>query len=738
MVVRKSSVSSSPQVLQTLAWMRKQNFKPVPLHVRSKAAINRNYADAAYEPPGDDFWSSGAYGIGIKTGPASGGPIDIDLDCPEAVSFAAKFLPATPAVFGRKSKPSSHYLYRVSLSTLAKLALTDPVYVDNKTIIEIRADGGHQTVMPGSLHEATGELIEWSGVPFPDVPMVEYEVLRKAVMKIGVLTLIVRHIWLDGQRNEAVKHLAGMFYYLKWTEEEVIELVEAADEWCNSFDKTHKMTVSSTFRKGDKGSKVTGAPALKKMLQDDRVVDRILDWAGSPMVNLLMEYNSRWAAVSIEGKFKIADTEVQPGEPPIFFNKDDFLNVMGTDWITTEDKPILKGRVWLTNPQRRSYRNIEFMPGADDTGNTLNLWTGWALKPVKGSCDAWLELLRDVICGGDQELYNWMLHWFANIVREPRAKAMTCPVLIGVQGAGKSLLVGYFGKILGPAYTVVTNEEHIHGKFNKHLSTTLLMHSEEALYGGDKKHRGIIKSLITDDFRIFEQKGIDARQVRNYLRLILTSNEDHAAPAEAGDRRFTVIDLKGRKVPEELYRRVLAEMNGGGPEALFDFLLNMEYDSAVPRINIKNAALGDLKKTNFTPLEAWWLETLSSGFVLPEYLAWATIPTREAWPAVVASPALYMSLLIRMRERNQRPMPNETAVSLALNKLLGTTLRRQQRQFANPLEDGGPPEVLRLGDRMSAIINMPTLDECRKAFCTYLGQDIEWPDEGPAAPKEKF
>ena len=99
------------------------------------------------------------------------------------------------------------------------------------------------------------------------------------------------------------------------------------------------------------------------------------------------------------------------------------------------------------------------------------------------------ELLEHVICGDDPALTNWMLNWFANILREPRHKSLTAPVIIGRQGAGKSILLTYFGRILGRGFTTVTNEEHIYGRFNRHLGTTLLLHSEEALYGGEKRHR---------------------------------------------------------------------------------------------------------------------------------------------------------------------------------------------------------------------------------------------------------
>jgi hypothetical protein len=50
----------------------------------------------------------------VQLGPKSGGLCDVDLDCTEAVVLAPAFLPPTHAVFGRKSKPRSHYLYRIA------------------------------------------------------------------------------------------------------------------------------------------------------------------------------------------------------------------------------------------------------------------------------------------------------------------------------------------------------------------------------------------------------------------------------------------------------------------------------------------------------------------------------------------------------------------------------------------------------------------------------------------------
>lgn len=729
-------VASSDAVITTLKWLRKLGFKPVALRKHSKAAIDEKYVDPNYHPPGDDLWAGRDLGIGVVTGPLAKGPVDIDIDCAEAAFFAERFLPPTDAVFGRQSKRRSHYLYRVEVDTFPKRALIDPVA--KSTIIELRADGGHQTVMPGSRHEATDELIEWSDKLFPDVPRVDAGVLEWQVKKVAIAVMMARHLWADGQRNEVVKHITGMLYYLEWPEEEVKSLVRAVMEYLGDDDKTRIRTVTATYKKGETGGKITGANTLRALIGDARIVDKMLEWAGSGTATLLQDYNERFAVVAIEGKFRIAETmTIEQGGVPVLFQKEDFLNLMATDTMEIEGKSVPKGRVWLANPRRRSYRSMDFIPGEEDTSNILNLWTGWGVNPSPDyPCREWLDLLHGVICGGDAELYNWMLHWFANIIREPRKKSLTAPVIIGRQGAGKSLLFGYFGQILGPAYTVITNEEHIYGRFNKHLATTLLLHSEEALYGGDRKHRGIIKSLITDDYRIFEQKGVDAKRVRNYLRLALTSNETWAAPTEADDRRFTVIDMGPRKIKTEDIQAVIDEMNKGGPRGLFQYLLDLDYDPSIARVNVKNATLLALKTVNFDPVAAWWHDILSSGQLLPDYMAWAGKPVDRDWPQVVSSAALHLTLIYRMRERGQRAIPDLSAWAIALNKMVGVKLNREQKWFVNPMSDDLPKEAKLLPTRQYAVVNMPTLDECRRAFQAYLGQDMEWPtiseDDRPA------
>lgn len=93
--------------------------------------------------------------IGLILGEPSGWLVDVDLDCPEAIEIAEQYLPPTPAVTGRPSKPRSHYWYYAPGAITARHA--DPVTRD--MIAEFRSTGV-QTVVGPSIHPDDHEAYE--------------------------------------------------------------------------------------------------------------------------------------------------------------------------------------------------------------------------------------------------------------------------------------------------------------------------------------------------------------------------------------------------------------------------------------------------------------------------------------------------------------------------------------------------------------------------------------------------
>ena len=133
-------------------------WSPIPLPYRAKIPPYEQWQNLRVSRDNvDQYFNGHLQNIGVLLGTPSGGLIDIDLDTPEAIELAAIYLPATSAVFGRKSKPRSHYLYRCTGPVDTK-SYKNPV--GNMEIFRLGSTGA-QTVFPGSTHQDTGELIQW-------------------------------------------------------------------------------------------------------------------------------------------------------------------------------------------------------------------------------------------------------------------------------------------------------------------------------------------------------------------------------------------------------------------------------------------------------------------------------------------------------------------------------------------------------------------------------------------------
>ena len=736
-------VGGSPfSILKSVEWCRRNNLKPVPLAWAKKNAVQQNWNATDWVPPPDSYWQQNLAGVGVKTGATQGGLVDTDKDCQEAIFLCPYFFPPTSAVFGRLSKPDSHSLYKVDEPNFDTKMFIDPV--TRHTIIELRGGtGGAQTVLPGNIHDPTGEEIKWSSTPYPEITSVPYSQLLDAAKKVAIATVISRYCWDEGYHNEPTKHLAGMFCRLEWPLEETKALIAAVMEMTGDKDKSRLPTIEATYRRFEAGKKVSGANVLRKQINNDPVVDYILEQAGHATINLLNDYNDRFGIVMLAGKFRIAVPQPRSSEV-VFMQKGDFLDryaIEPSGQMAKGGRSISKAEIWLGEPRRRTYDAADFMPGVDDDGEVFNLWTGWGCHPSdNGSCDAWLELVHQHICQKNDEAYHWLLHWFASIVREPMNKPHTCPVIIGREGTGKSLMIDYYKDIIGGGYQVVTKEDQLVGKFNAYMQNCLLLHSEEATFGGDKKHAGIIRSFITDEVQRLEKKGVDSYQIKNHARLIITTNNFNAASVAVGDRRYSIFDMGWAGLDANLRDAVLKERKEGGPAALFKYLLDMQYDPKLARTNLKNEALATLKGVNASPIDSWWHDVLMEGQLLPDYaLCFMKAEEGDLWANQVGSTALFTSMICHLRARGTRTQGLNPP--LFMNQLCRMTGRkgfaRGQRSYSPILDDRAPREMQTMPIRQASILDLPDLPVCRKAFEEYLGSQLEWPEDEKPFDKQR-
>jgi hypothetical protein len=227
----------------------------------------------------DRFFPAGKeQNIAVLNGKPSGNHVDVDLDTVEARLAAPLLLPATGWVFGRKSSPRSHWIYRTDLDLeTAQEKYTD---LDGTDLLELRGSGGI-TVHPPSTHKDTGERIEWSS--FTEPAQVRLDELQRAVRQLAAAVLLAWHWPTKGSRDETAMALAGGLVRAGWAEAPVSLFIEAVAVAAQ--DEEARMRAGKAapaVRKLEEDKQVTGWPRLAELLGPDGkdVVRRVREWLG--------------------------------------------------------------------------------------------------------------------------------------------------------------------------------------------------------------------------------------------------------------------------------------------------------------------------------------------------------------------------------------------------------------------------------------------------------------------------
>ncbi len=132
-------------------------------------------------------------------------------------------------------------------------------------------------------------------------------------------------------------------------------------------------------------------------------------------------------------------------------------------------------------------------------------------------------------------------------------------------GSGKTKIGEVLGSLFPSHYFLVDDPRYLVGQFNAHMASCLLLQADEGFWAGDKAAEGRLKGLVTADFQMIEAKGIDPIRLKNFVRLLITSNEDWVVPAGKDERRFCVLDINPRCAQNnEYFREMDEELENGG------------------------------------------------------------------------------------------------------------------------------------------------------------------------------
>jgi hypothetical protein len=326
----------------------------------------------------------------------------------------------------------------------------------------------------------------------------------------------------------------------------------------------------------------------------------------------------------------------------------DFVRVGGT-----EDDPELKTKsdIWLHHPLRRQYQEVLFMPGRDLGADYLNLWRGFAYPPIKGDCSLYLEHLKENICQGNPTKYRYLISWMAYHVHHPGEQGQVAIVVYGLKGVGKNVFAEGFANLWGPHGMVVSSNQRVTGRFNKHLRSVCVLVCDEAFFAGSKSDERILKNLITGNTLTIEAKGVDAVTAPNLLRLIILSNDAHIIRASKDERRYLVMECGTAKRKDYAYFQAIDDQlkNGGYSALLYHLLKEVDLTDFNVREAPRTEELVKQMRQSQTGASAVWYECLVTGRIpgvvqkdntvrleLTQLLDWAWKKRQEEWRWVKA------------------------------------------------------------------------------------------------------
>ena len=409
---------------------------------------------------------------------------------------------------------------------------------------------------------------------------------------------------------------------------------------------------------------------------------------------------------------------VSGGRPAVLYEKKDprdgsvdveywsveaFRQYFSNQTVNIGRSTVKLGDFWLSHPDRRTYRGLIFEPGQDRMDH-YNLWQGFSFDADEaGDYSMFRDHLIRNVSQGNEELFEWVFGWFAHIIQYPGTKSGTSLSLRGQQGSGKTIVGKIFGRLLQRHYTLIDQERYLFGNFNSHMASTILLHSDEGFWGGDPRHVGKLKSLVTSDTQRIEQKGRDSLQVNNYLRLLITTNEDWVIPAAFDERRFAVLDVgNGNQQDRQFFIDMLDQLEHGGYGALLYDLMHFDLKSVDIRSLPDTGALTQQKETSMDPVSMYWFTCLQQGNTL--------LMSNTGWLSTVKNSELHDDCVAYLNKLGIRRMPHLNAFFRKIRSLCPPD--SMERRIVGP-------------DRQSAT-TLPGLNDAREHFDKMMRVNHDW------------
>lgn len=549
----------------------------------------------------------------------------------------------------------------------------------------------------------SGEAYQWEDLKAARATPATVDVFRllDGVRLACVAALIAPH-WVEGVRNELCKALSGFMHKAaKFSEELNMDLSFDYDmakrlmEGLVSITGDEEdaqmriRTFEQTWEKGDAGAPILGATHIERITGEDGILPMLyILLVNTPDMQQLEEMFQQY--VVLRNTTTVVDLNLG-SSGNYTMHKDAFTFTLAGQYLNTPKGRIPLASVFLNSLQRTIVDHIGLNPSEDkiysnDKGQKVaNVWSGWGIEPwpehvANEEVEVVTSYLYEVLCREDPAQYEWLIAWLSDIFKNPGSKPGTALVIVGQEGAGKSVLPEVILRpIVGSAHFAKGSSiERLTSKFNSHMSGKLVIEGEEVLNTNRRADAEAMKDAVTSAIRTVEKKGIDSYEMEDYARYILISNHiDNAVAISTTDRRYTFLHastkyadksvLTTKEQKREFFNRLFGwcqtEVEGGRIEPnrenlakLHKWFLQQEFPRHIVRSAIDTEVKAATKANSSRGLDKWLLSMVEcenpfelmrendrsgASFVLDQK---GRFQATEGWPTHVVYTRLEQSL----------------------------------------------------------------------------------------------
>ena len=271
-------------------------------------------------------------------------------------------------------------------------------------------------------------------------------------------------------------------------------------------------------------------------------------------------------------------------------------------------------QTWYKHADRFTYTAMTFT-NKKVPSNVYNVFKGLGVTPKQGDCSLILQHAKEVICGGDEKLFNDYIRyeaWKLQNIGEPSRIVLI--IRSKQEQVGKGIFYdgnGLFSLIYGPSHLTVISAEQVLGRFDDSLLGRASIVFDEALFAGDRAAWNKIKSMSTARSISIERKGIDVVTVPGAVNFVGITNATIPTFIDQTDERVWLIDASDcHKDDREYFKRLVHQIEHGGAEAFANYLLTLDLGDFRPfnDIDRRNDAKKQLIVDGLNPYDArGWL-----------------------------------------------------------------------------------------------------------------------------------